>query len=244
MSILPQSKVEQVQFCESHAPVWAAAPPAAIGLTAAQCTAFSTLTTNAKKAFNDAQAAKQAYRAAVTAQNAAIGLAISGTGGVGGAADLIRIIKGFAENSANPGAIYALAQIPEPAIPVPATAPGKPDNILVTLEPSGAVTISWDAANSAASSGGFFNVARKLPGQITFTFLTSVPGSTTQSRRCTFTDFSIPTSAAGTGVQYIMQGRRGLLMGTPSDAVTVQFGVDGGGMTVATLTGAGLKMAA
>jgi hypothetical protein len=237
MSILPQSKVEQVQFCESHAPVWAVAPTT-IGLTAAQCTAFAALTTDARKAYDAAQAAKQAYRAAVTKQNDKIAAALQGPGG---AADLIRFIKSFAENTANPNAVYGLAQIPPPAVPQPASAPGKPENVSVVLEPSGAVTLSWDAANSAAGTGGFFNVMRKLPGATSFTFLTGVPGSTTSSRRMTFTDFSIPTSAAGTGVQYIMQGRRGALMGTPSDAITVQFGVDGGGMVV---SGATLKMAA
>jgi hypothetical protein len=49
-----------------------------------------------------------------------------------------------------------------------------------------------------------------------------------------FTDETIPTSAAAAGAQYIIQGQRGTLTGEPSDAVTVQFGV-GEGVTVSGL---------
>jgi len=234
MPIVPDKKVEQLQFCEAHYPVWTT-QFAAIGLTTAQATAFKTLTLAARAAYDAAQAAKQNARAAVTAQNAALDQATSD------AADLIRVIKSFAELSNNPDAVYAIAQIPPPATPVPMPAPGKPSNMAVTLEPSGAVTVTWDATDSAASSGAFFNVSRRLPGASTFTFLTGAPGSTSQSRRMSFTDYTVPTSAAGAGVQYIIQGRRGNLVGEASDAITVQFGIDGGGMSV---TGAELKMAA
>ena len=215
MPIIPDKKVQQVQFCESHAPVWTA-NAAAIGLTAAQCTAFTTFTTNARKAYNDAQNAKQAYRAAVTNQNQALSAATAN------AADLIRVIKGFAEFTSNPNAVYSIAQIPPPAAPVPAQPPGKAGNILVTLEPSGAITITWDAEDSTASTGGFFNISRKLPGQTSFMIIGGAPGSTMEARRMTFTDYTVPTSAAQTGAQYIIQGRRGTMMGTPSDAITVQ----------------------
>jgi hypothetical protein len=43
-------------------------------------------------------------------------------------------------------------------------------------------------------------------------------------------------------VQYIVQGRRGTLGGLPSDALIVQFGVDGTGFTVVGETA--LRMAA
>ncbi len=238
MAIIPDKKVEQVEFCEGHAPVWTAAPPAAIGLTAVQCSAFTTLTTSARKAYNDAQAARLAYHAAITTQNQAIAAAVNN------AADLIRFIKSFAEATSNPNAIYGLAQIPPPATPVPATPPGKPANIAVVLEPSGAITLSWDASNSAAGSGAFFNIARRLPGQSAFTPLGGTSGSTSASRRMSFTDATVPTSAAGAGAQYIIQGQRGTMLGTPSDALVVQFGIDGPGLTFTTMSSKGAKMAA
>ena len=40
-----------------------------------------------------------------------------------------------------------------------------------------------------------------------------------------------PTSAAAAGAQYIITGQRGTRIGEPSDAITVQFGTDGGTFT-------------
>jgi hypothetical protein len=90
-------------------------------------------------------------------------------------------------------------------------------------------TLSREAANASASSGGFFTISRKLPGAAAFSVLGSTPGTTAESRRMTFTDITIPTSAAGQGAQYIIQGFRGTRGGPPSDAVVVQFGVGEGG---------------
>ena len=234
MGILPKTKVEQLQFCESHWPIWNT-NAAAIGVSTSQAGLFKTLTQTARTAYDAAQTAKQAYHAAVTNQNQALKLATDN------AADLIRVIKGFAELTTNPNAVYSTAQIPPPATPVPTPAPGKPTNVLVALESSGAITFTWEATNSAASAGAFFNISRKLPGQASFLPLGGTSGSTSESRRMTFTDNSIPTSAAGAGAQYIITGQRGTVLGTPSDAIVVQFGVDGLGATV---TGASLQMAA
>lgn len=232
MAIIPKSKVEQVQWCEAHAPVWAAAP-ATMGLTAAQCTAFSALVLEARKDYDAAQAAKEAYHASITAQNVALSNAVTS------AADLIRVIKGYAEQQADPNSVYSRAQIPPPAAPVPTPAPGKPTNISVGLNSDGSITLGWDADESTASTGAFFEITRKLPGQTAFTNLGGAPGSTSESRRMTFTDATIPTSAAGAGAQYIITGRRGTRWGIPSDAFVVQFGVDG-----LTVTGGTLAMAA
>lgn len=221
MGILPDKKNEQLSWCESHWPIWTT-NAAGVGLVAAQVTSFKGLTQSARTAFDAVQNAKNAYRAAVTAQNAALGLATAN------AQDLIRVIKGFAELTSNPDSVYSLAQIPPPAAPTPAQAPGKPTNIAVTLESSGAITFTWEATDSTASTGGFFNISRKLPGQTSFTSLGGTSGSTSEARRMTFTDSSIPTSAAGAGAQYIIQGQRGTKIGEASDALTVQFGTDGG----------------
>ena len=223
MGIIPEKKVEQLQFCESHWPVWNT-NAAAVGLTVAQATVLKNLTIAARAAYDAAQTAKQAYRAAVTNQDQALAAA------VGNAADLIRVIKGFAELTANPDAVYAVAQIPPPATPTPATAPGKPNKVGVILNPDGSITLAWEAVNAAAGSGAYFTVARKLPGQSAFVYLGGASGTSSEVRRMSFTDTTIPTSAAGAGAQYIIQGFRGAKAGEASDAVTVQFGVDTGGM--------------
>ncbi len=233
-SVFPDTVLGQIEFCEFHAPIWAVSPPL-LGLSSLQLTNLTTATVNARKDYNLAQSARQASKAATTTMRGTTAIMRDQ------ATDLIRVIKGFAELQANPNAVYGLAQIPAPMPPTPAQAPGQPEKLSVNLESSGAVTISWEATDASASSGAFFNVLRQLPGQSVYAQLTVTPGTSSHSRRMSFTDSSIPTSAAGAGVKYIMQGRRGILIGQSSDAITVQFGIDGGGLTVSNAT---LKMAA
>jgi hypothetical protein len=234
MSILPQALNDQIIFCEAHAPVWAAAPTT-IGLTAAQCTALAAATSNARSSFNKAQNAREASKAATTTLHGDVTILR------GQVSDLIRQIKAYAELQANPMTVYAAAQIPPPAAPTPMPAPGKPTDFAVVLNGDGSVTLSWASADSAASTGAFFAVMRKLPGEGGFSGIGGASGSTSENRRPFFTDGTVPASAASQGAQYIVHGFRGTRMGEPSDAVIVQFGSDGAG---AGLTSVGLKMAA
>lgn len=220
-SVLPPNILDAIQFCETHVTTWTGAPTA-IGLTALQVTNLDTLTKAARNAYTAAQAARDASKAATTTQTGAVAPMRAK------AAELIAQIKAYAELQATPATVYAAAQIPQPAAPTPFPAPGVPSNITVGLESSGAVTLSWEASNSAASTGAFFQIYRKLPGQGGFTSIGGAPGSTSESRRPSFTDNTVPTTAAGTGAQYIIQGMRGTTVGIASSAVVVQFGVDGG----------------
>lgn len=220
-TVLPPNINESIQFCESHVLLWTAAPTA-IGLTAAQVTSLDTLTKAARGAYTAALAARSASKAATTTQTGVV------TPMRAKAAELIAQIKAYAALQATPSTVYAAAQIPEPAAPTPFPAPGVPSNITIGLESSGAVTLSWEATNSAASTGAFFQIYRKLPGQTGFSSLGGAPGSTSENRRPSFTDATVPTTAAGSGAQYIIQGMRGTTLGPASSAVIVQFGVDGG----------------
>lgn len=238
MPIIPQSNVGQLQFCESHTLVWTNSA-AQIGLTAAQATTFKNLTGAARAAYDAAQIAKQQYRAAITAQNAALSAAISGTGG---AADLIRVIKSYANLQANPDNVYSAAQIPPPAPPAPAPAPGQPTNVTVTLEPTGAITLRWKAVNAAAGAGTFFSVERKLQGESMFSLVGTVGVKS-------FTDYGITLGTPG--ATYIITGQRGDRVGQPSEQIGVQFGVGGGGgfvvsnaTIVPTVSAPGVKIAA
>ena len=222
MRILPETVLEQIQFCETHAPIWSASP-SAVGLTSAMCSALAAATASTRKSYNDAHAARQASVAATTKLGTDAAIMRSQV------ADLIRQIKAFAELQAVPGNVYTAAQIPRAAIPTPAAAPGKPTDFRMTLNADGSVTLSWIAADSAASTGAFFMVSRKLPGQSAFVGVGGGPGATGRTRRASFTDTTLPAAAAGQGAQYIVQGFRGARAGESSDAVTVQFGVDGAG---------------
>ncbi len=237
MGILPPSQTELLTFCENHWPTWNSAPTT-IGLTSGQVASFKTLTQTARADFDAAQAARLASKAATTTLSNSVSDMRSSAG------ELLAQIKAFADLQSNPSAIYALAQIPEPAAPTPAQAPGKPTNFTVTLEFDGSVTLSWDSTNAAASTGGFFTVSRKLPGQTAFSAIGGTPGSTPESRRPFFTDTTVPANAASAGVQYSVVGLRGTRVGTPSDAITVQFGTDGGSFTVGENGATSFKMAA
>ncbi|HVU63696.1 MAG TPA: hypothetical protein VHC70_06955 [Phycisphaerales bacterium] len=234
-TVFPKNIIDQITFCEAHNEVWASAG-AAIGVAPSAVTALTTATTNARKAYNDAQAAREASKAATVNLHSMASIMASQC------TVLIAQIKAFAEAQAVPMDVYTKAQIPPPAAPTPAPAPGKPTDFAVGLNPDGSVNLSWMASDSAASTGAFFSVSRKLPGQSGFMGIGGAPGSTSESRRCSFTDATVPASAAGQGAQYIVQGFRGTRVGDASDAVTVQFGVDSTGG--AQFTSAQLKMAA
>ena len=236
MAILGNSIIDNIEFCEVHAPVWAA-NVAGLGITQAQSAALTAATDEARIAYDNAQKARDASKAATTEMKSEASQMRTV------AASLLRSIKTYAEQQADPNAVYALAQIPPPSQPAPLPLPGKPNNIVVTLLATGAVQLTWDSENAAASSGVFFNVFRKLPGQTNFMPIGGTSGSTSVSRRMMFVDGTVPTSAAANGVQYVMQGQRGTSQGLMSDAITVQFGTDTpGGLNV--VGAEGIKLAA
>lgn len=213
MSVIPDKKVEQLQYFESHWPIWVA-NAAGIGVLPASANSFKTLTQAARAAYDSAQNARNAAKAATTTQDASLAIARTA------AADLIRVIKGFAEQQANPAAVYALAQVDPPAPPTPVPAPGQPTNITVGLESNGAITLRWKAVNAAPNAGTFFSIKRKLAGELTFVLVGNTGGKT-------FTDDTITQGT--TGATYIIQGHRGQLNGAMSEQIGVQFGVGGGG---------------
>jgi hypothetical protein len=230
MSVLPATKLEQIQFCETHNPIWAA-QGAAIGLTSAQVAGLVTLTTAARASYSAAQAARQASKGATTTFH-------NNTQSMRNvAADLIAVIKAYAESKNDPN-IYAIAQIPPPAPPTPATPPTQPTAFAVILEPSGALTLSWESENSAASTGGFFTVQRRLGAGGFYQTIGGTPGVGGGGRRNTFTDDTLPSGTPT--LSYIVTPKRGTLTGTPSEAVNITFGV-GGGLSV---TGGSLAIAA
>ena len=233
MSILPDNDSEFVAFAIAHAAVWDL-DPTGLGLSAPQVASFTSAVNTASASLAAANAARDASKAATVVLRKDISIARQN------AADLIRIIKGYAQTQSNPEAVYAQAQIPPPAAPSPTPAPDKPYNFLVTLNTDGSVTLSWECDGAAASTGGYFTIKRRLPSETNFTLIGITPGATTEVRRPNFTDETVPTAAAAAGVQYIIQGFRGTKPGSPSDAMTVLFGVDGAGA----FSSAQIKMAA
>ncbi len=216
MATLPPSKLAQIQFFETHIPIWQA-NFAAIGLTTGQVTTLTTLTTAARTAFDASEAAREASLAATTTlNNTHRGMRDFGGG-------LINTIRAFAETGNNP-AVYATAQIPPPAAPSPAPPPDAPTNPLAALENNGSITIRWDVTQPAPGAGIYTAILRQLNGAGAF-----VPLGDTGEKQ--FNDPTVPPGSQR--VTYLLQTRRSGSSGQSSpfsEPLTVFLGVpqDGG----------------
>ena len=107
MSVLPGTDAQLITLCEAHAAVFIG-NAVGIGITPAQATAFDNATKAARLKLNAALAARNASKAATTDYHGSAATLRTV------AADVVRFVKAFADANANPPAIYALAQIPEP----------------------------------------------------------------------------------------------------------------------------------
>ena len=221
MAVVPQNKVDLIQFCEAHVPVWQAAV-ASIGLVPGQVTALDTLTKAARSKFNTAETARAASKAATLNLDDACDALRANV------ALLVKTIKLYADNQANPDPVYAAAQIPPPAAPTSNPPPGQPNSFTFTIEPGGLLTLRWKSSNSTSSTGANFVVARRIGNQSPTPAPFAVIGGTSSR---VFTDDTIPTGASV--VTYIVTPKRNGVVGTPSDMISVQFGV-GGGLSVTT----------
>jgi hypothetical protein len=234
MPVLPNDRLKQIEFCESHLTPWNT-NAAAIGLTAPDVSNLATLTTAARTAYTAAVAARQASKTATLAFYDAVASMRDD------ASTLIKVIKTFADSEDNPN-VYVLAQIPPPAAPSPAAPPGKPGDFTVILNTDGSVKLRFKSADSAGSTGGLMVVQRRSAGEPESAF--AVIGSVSGAGGRRFTEFDDATLTAGAGqagVVYRVVPSRGGVTGEASDSITVRFGSGGGPGVV---SGALLKMAA
>jgi hypothetical protein len=195
----------------------------ALGVSAGQNAAFAGAISQATDALAALTAARNAAKAATLTSNQKF--ADLNTA----AADIVRTIRYTAENTNNPG-LYALAEIPAPADPSVVPPPTQPGDVTVQLASEGTLTLRW---KSTGSGGGFYMVKRRIGGNPSTPF-TNLGGSGNKE----FVDATLPLGT--TSVTYIITPQRGSTIGTPSEQVTVQFGVGSG----PTITGATLTMAA
>jgi hypothetical protein len=131
------------------------------------------------------------------------------------ASQSVGIIRGFAEGSANPAAIYALALIPAPADPAPAPAPGVPYKFETRLIQGGALEVTFECDNEGTNAVSYEVRRRDGSGQSApFSFIMNAG-----ERK--FVDDTIPN---GTGqVTYRIVGFRTINRGDPAYFV-VAFG--------------------
>ncbi len=214
MSVVPEKRIDRVQFYEDHiAPFTANAT--AIGITTTEVTDLDTKTDAARAAYTAQQVAQQAAKAATLAfHNAVNAMSVAGSA-------LIKKIRAKAEQSANPS-VYALAQIPAPATPSPMGAPGEPTDFAALLQNNGALTITWKCANPAGSQGTTYQVWRRLAGTNELAFI----GVTGEKK---FVDATIP--AGTTQAMYQIQAFRSTAAG-PWAQFNVNFTTEIGGAVV------------
>lgn len=245
MPVQPDKKLEQINFALNHIDVWTTAA-AQIGLTTAQATLVKTSATTASDSYQAALQARQASKAATMKADDDLKAMKEAV------AEAVKSIRLYAETTNNEQ-VYATAQIPAPAPRTPALPPTKPVNLSFTIEPSGALTLSW---TNAASSAGYdastqnviYTVRRRISatGSGTFAIVGAVPAARSGRRGLTsFTDDTLPRGSSN--IQYLVVPQRGTLTGPSSEVYTVNLGVgSGAGLTIsaAPATNADLKMAA
>jgi hypothetical protein len=193
-----------LSFFETHESVWTA-NAAAIGLTPAQATQLSAYVAAARVTL-DAAEASRAQKLADTQgfYNAADLLRSFG-------ADLVKVIKAFAESTSAPG-VYTTAQIPPPAAPQPRPAPTPAINVVGTLQADGTIRLNWDGT---IANGTFYEILRRVGATGAFTL---VGTSDTRS-------FVDPNVVPGTDqIAYQLVAKRDGLSSVPSASTTVYLG--------------------
>lgn len=206
MSVLPRSRQEMITWFSDRAAAWAA-DPAGIGLTALQVSDMAAKIAASESALGDANASKIASRDATVVYHAETDdLRSFG-------ADLIKVIKAYAE-STNDAGVYAAASVPPPAPPTPAGPPDKPTDFEAELLSGGGLHLSW---KGTASKSAYFSVFRKAEGETAFTLLDSPKDKF-------FDDNTIPAGA--NSVIYYIQARRDDFR-VDSIQYTVSFGAGG-----------------
>jgi hypothetical protein len=218
MSIVPTTRLEKIEFYESHIDPWEAGPTK-IGLTAAQVTALATLTTQARAAYNAAEAARQASKAATLNYYERVRAMHSGPGA---GSDMIELIKNYADTTDN-AQVYVDAQIPAPATPGVTPPPGTPFEFTVGLLQNGAVELKWKCNNPSGTSGTIYEVKRRIGSAASAPF-TFVGATGVRS----FTDETIPGGGGSSPCTYQVTAVRSTARGNPAQ-FTVSFGIGGGG---------------
>lgn len=212
-NVLPQSREQMIAWFSDRLTSWAA-NAASIGLSAPQVTALATMVNTAEGSLGSATAARISSKDATVAFHADAD-ALRSYG-----ADLIKVIKAFAESTDDPS-VYSTASVPPPSPPTPAGPPDKPTELEASLVLPWGIRLAW---KGSVSQSAYFGVFRRLPGESNFTFVQTV-----KEKR--FDDTTLPAGTAS--VEYYIAAFRDSYQ-VNSNALAVQFGP--AGMTSTTLS--------
>ncbi|HYO10575.1 MAG TPA: hypothetical protein VER17_16525 [Tepidisphaeraceae bacterium] len=221
-SIVPQDRVARIEFYENHAAAWTASA-VAMGSSAPVVAAVVAKATAARAKFEAAQQARQAAKVAtVEFYDAVDAMARAG-------ADVIKQVKVRAAMEGNNNA-YNLAQIPPPAIPGPAPAPGLPSNFKVQLLNDGSLEFTWKCHNPGNAHGAIYQVYRRIGAAPEYEFV----GASGMRK---WIDATLPAGAGAGQVTYRVRAVRSTAVG-PTAEFNVNFGVGGSGQLTASVSAA------
>jgi hypothetical protein len=198
MGIVPRNNVEKLLYFEIHVGKWLE-NAGEIGTTPEQVEALQAKVLAARAAFNAQKAAQNLARARTLAFNHALDeVAVAGS-------SIIQQIRAAAR--INGESVYPLAWIPSPAQPSPIAAPGKPHDLRVDLQGTGALALRWKCRNPRGSTGTVYHLARQLAPNGPLAFL-GISGS----KR--FIDETVPAGASQ--IVYQIQAIRSTAQGPPA----------------------------
>lgn len=204
MSVLPDSRKDTLTWFETHESVWIAAA-ATIGLDVAQTTQLTAYIAATRLTLDAAEASRAQKLSDTQAfYNASDLLRTYG-------ADLIKVIKAFAESTGSPG-VYTTAQIPPPLAPSPRPAPVAATNVNGSVRADGSILVSWAGT---IAYGTFYEVFRRVGALGAFTLVGSAD---TRS----FIDTNV---VPGTDqIAYQLVSKRDNQQSAPSASTTVYLG--------------------
>ncbi len=201
-------------WCEAHIETFRTRAEE-IGLQPDQGLTFATLTEAYATAAGELEKAKLAVSSKAEIANAAY------TAMRRSMTNAVTDIRQFAEEQADPAAIYALADVPPRATPSQLPPPGRPSDFSVELlDTSGALQLRWKCVNPRGAVGTSYIIRRRLPGENAFTFI----GVTGERRFVDNTFIAGPDN-----VSYTVQAQRADRAGLESPIYTINFGLQGPG---------------
>lgn len=164
MSTVPRNALEAIDWVETRVPVWAAAG-LTIGLDSAQVAELAVLVGEAqtlKSEWNTAKAVADAKGEAFRQKVKAMRTKASGQ---------VVQVRGFARGQADPDAVFILAQLPVPADPGPAPAPGTPKGFKRQLLDNGGLQFTFECDHPSGVKAVTYKVERQSAPQTPFVFL-------------------------------------------------------------------------
>jgi len=149
--IVPDTQLDAINFFLSRISLWGS-NSTQIGVTNVQVTNLAALVQSAQNAYNAAEIARNASKAATQA----LVDALRDMRDYGG--EMIKLIRTNAEITNNPN-VYILANIPPVAPPTPLGPPASPSDLVASLLSSGSVQLKWKGSRAGGTS---FRIYRSL----------------------------------------------------------------------------------